>query len=107
MMAQSRQIEDPEVSDNDDVGEVPLSEYLMLLLAVNAFAGHVEDLTANPANDAHTMKGIALLRQADMRYRDAIQKHIIDKLPNPATKAMVERSFKVRLTNETQVGRRV
>ena len=63
--------EPEEVLDEDEVGEVQLSEYLMLLFAVDVFARHVEDTTLVPANDDHTMRGIRLLQQqiSDMPTR--------------------------------------
>ena len=91
----------------EDFDEVPLAEYLMLLFAVDKFAGHVEEQTSTPANDKHTVAGITMLRRLDTQFGDAMQKHLIDKIPTETTKAMVQRTFRVRLTNETQVGRRV
>jgi superfamily I DNA/RNA helicase len=96
-----------EVDDaGEELGEVQVAEYLMLLLAVDTFAGYVEEQTDSPANDDQTRKGIRLLRLADSQNGDALRDYFISKLTREESQRAVKRSFSLRVTNAEQAGRR-
>src|SRR5688572_7676550 len=91
---------------DDDIGELEVAEYLVLLLAVGTYAGYVEDQSGAEANDDHSRKGVTLIRLADNSYGDRIRDFLIEKLSRDVSKAAVKRSFNVRVTSVEHVGRR-
>lgn len=95
-----------DVEDEGELGEVQVAEYLMLLLAVDTFAGYVEDITGSPANDEQTRKGIRLLRLADSQYGDNLRDYFLSKVTREESLRTLKRTFNVRVTNAEQAGRR-
>lgn len=96
-----------EVDDaEEELGEVQVAEYLMLLLAVDTFAGYVEETTDSPANDDQTRRGIRLLRLADSQNGDSLRDYFLGKLTREESQRAVKRSFNIRVTNAEQAGRR-
>ena len=92
------------MADDEELGELQVAEYMILLLALDTYAGHVEDVSGHPANDPHTRNGIRLLRLADSQ--GGLEEFFLNKLTRDESKRAVKRSFRVRVSNPEQAGRR-
>lgn len=90
--------------DSDELGEIQVAEYVILLLAIQSFAEHVEVTTGGPANDEHTHKGIRLLRLAD--DGDLMRDFFLERFTREESKLTIRRTFQVRVNSVVQAGRR-
>lgn len=95
-----------EIEDEEAIGEIQVAEYVMLLLAIDTYAGYVEEQSGSDANDDHTRKGISLLRLADNQRGEALRDFLTEKLTREESKRSILRSFRVRVSTPEQAGRR-
>jgi superfamily I DNA/RNA helicase len=102
---------EPVLADEDDdddlIGDVEVAEYVVLLLSITSYKLYVEQQMGDPdAKDGHIHKGINLVRLTDANYGDGLRDFFAEKLTRPVSKATVARTFRVRISNIEQLGRR-
>ena len=92
--------------EEEEIGELEVAEYIVLLLALGTYAGYVEDQSGSEANDDHSRKGVNLVRLADNAYGEGIRDFLLANLVRDVSKLAVQRTFKVRVGDLEQAGRR-
>lgn len=91
---------------DEDIGELQVAEYLVLLLAFDVYVRYVEEVTHVDANDLHTRKGLRLLRLADSTQGEAIRDFLQENVSRDESKRSILRSFRVRVSDPQQASRR-
>src|SRR5262245_41924989 len=83
-------------NEEEDIGELQVAEYLVLLLAFDVYVRYVEEATQAEAKDLHTGKGLRLLRMAESRQGEDIKNFLHENVTRDESKRSILRSFRVR-----------
>ena len=95
-----------EDDDNEPVGEVQVSEYVVFVMALETYLRYLEEKTSQEdALDKLGKDGMRLMRRID-RASDSICAFLVSKLATDAQKKMITRAFASVATNPTGVARR-
>lgn len=92
--------------DDEAIGELQVAEYLILVLAFETYVTYVEETSGSSADDLHTRKGLKLLRLIDSQRGEDLKTFLHDKANRDVSKRGILRTFKVKVGNTDQAGRR-
>lgn len=92
--------------DEDDIGELQVAEYLLLLFAFDTYVGFLEDLGKDFVTDSHGQRGLKILRVIDQRNSDSIQTFLDDAVTRDVSKKQIVRTFRVKVSTTTHASRR-
>jgi len=96
---------EPEPEPDDDIGELEIAEYIVMLLALDTYTRYVEETAGEGVEDELIRKGVQLIKLADRRHMATIQAFLGDSLPSANHKRMLDKAFRF-LPNTQGLGRR-
>lgn len=92
--------------DNEAVGDVVVSEYVIFLLALDTYMRYIEETSGAEPGDEVTMRGIRTLRIADSQIQESLVKFLDEQLPTDVHKRMLARAFRVPVAKPEAAARR-
>lgn len=92
--------------EEDDIGELQVAEYLLMLLAFDTYAGFLEENGREFSTDTHGQKGLKILRVVDSRNSDTIEKFLDQAITREVSKKQLVRTFKVKVATPVHASRR-
>lgn len=91
---------------DEQLDELLVEEYLVLILAFDVYTGYVADQTGAIANDIHTKKGLRLLRLIDSQMGDQIKGFLLTNIQRKESQSHILRTFRIRISKVDQATRR-
>lgn len=84
--------------DDSDFGEVAVSEYIILLFAVDTYFRYLDEV-GSPM-DTVGQRGLQIIKALDVLHLDNVSGFLSDNLPGPSQKKMLARALALRPTPE-------
>lgn len=89
------------LESTEDIGELDVSEYLVLLLAWDTYFRYLkETLGTNEPSDVILQQGVTMLRMAELSAGDGFQSFLDSNLPTPIHKKMLAKAWRFALTRD-------
>lgn len=81
---------------SEDVGELEVAEWIILLLAYDTYYRTIKEKTGiRDPSDPVIAKGLALLRTANSQNGDAFHAFLTEHMPTPSLKTMLAKAFRL------------
>lgn len=84
--------------ENEDYGEVAVSEYVIMIFAVDTYFRYLDEVGA--PMDTVGNRGLQIVKALDMLHLDSVSSFLSDNLPGPSQKKMLARALALRPTPE-------
>ena len=84
--------------DDSDFGEVAVSEYIILLFAVDTYFRYLDEVGSSM--DTVGQRGLQIIKALDVLHLDNVSGFLSDNLPGPSQKKMLARALALRPTPE-------
>ena len=98
---------DPVDTDEEPIGEIQVSEYLIFTLALDTYGRYLEETSGQEdAEDELLLKGIHILRSADLQSQDDVKSFMTGHLGTEAHKKMLARAFLIRTSGAAGLSKR-
>lgn len=92
---------EPQEQQTDDIGELDVSEYIVLLLAWDTYYRYLKEATGTTEpSDPVAVAGVQMLRRAEQQAGDGYHTFLDSNLPTPSHKKMLAKAWRYALTRD-------
>lgn len=92
--------------EDEAIGELEVSEYIIFLLALDTFMRYIEETTGEDPRDEVTANGLRLLRLSDAMLAESLTNFLDENLPSKSLKKLLARAMQIRVSTPEGAARR-